>query len=537
MAAMLQVERNNSEKVAYYITDSRRMGIEVLAPDINASGMDFVVEQHGDDMPPPVGKDSRISYAFPIPPGAAIRYGLAAIKNVGEGSVQAILDARQEGGAFQSLEDFCQRVDLRKVGKKALECLIKVGALDAFGRRAQLLEAMDQMIGISKTGHEAEEAGQLTMFDLFGSAAAAAPASLRLKDVTPMTPKERLAFEKELLGVFVSSHPLQQMTVDLTGIITCFCGDIDETYAGKNVVLAGNVVRMNEITTKKGAKMAFVTLEDLQGQCDMVVFPKVWEATRDKWQQDKIVLVRGKADKRGEQMTVICDEVQDYVMRAIDMGGDADNSAGLPSQPEFVNANGGAKPVATFSAPTRVAEEEAEYDTSSTDSDNPFALEEPEWLREAPAMWEEGGGREKKETREERETRETEITAQVVKLPVAETEPELTDHRLPITDHQLPAADDRSPITDHRLPVPARQPVEVCVTVHRSHDVERDKKLLSWVYDLLREQPGPDRFCVVLKKNGSALRLDFPNDTTDFNDDLHQQLARRLGAANVEISD
>ena len=543
MAAMLQVERDNSEKVAYYITDSRRMGIEVLAPDINASGMDFVVEQHGEDMPPPVGKDSRISYTFPIPPGAAIRYGLAAIKNVGEGSVQAILDARQDGGAFKTLEDFCQRVDLRKVGKKALECLIKVGALDQFGRRAQLLDAMDQMIGISKTGHEAEEAGQLTMFDLFGGAAATAPASLRLKDVPPMSPKERLALEKELLGVFVSSHPLQQMTVDLTGIITCFCGDIDETYAGKNVVLAGNVVRINEITTKKGAKMAFVTLEDLQGQCDMVVFPKVWEATRDKWQQDKIVLVRGKADKRGEQMTVICDEVQDYVMRAIDLGGDADNSARLPVQPEFVDANGSARSAAPFASPARLAEEEVDYDTSSSESDNPFVLEEPDWLREAPAMWEDGGGREKKETgeatkaSEASETRETVVTARAGELIVAETEPDLTDHRLPVIEHQPPVADDRSPITDHRLPVPARQPVEVCVTVHRSHDVERDKKLLSWVYDLLREQPGPDRFCVVLKKNGSALRLDFPNDTTDFNNELRQQLARRLGDANVEVSE
>ncbi|MCB0204155.1 MAG: DNA polymerase III subunit alpha [Anaerolineae bacterium] len=541
MAAMLLVERNNHEKVAYYITESRRMGIEVLAPDINASGMDFVVEEQGEQAEAPVGKDPRIGYTFPIPPGAAIRYGLAAIKNVGEGSVQAILDARNEGGAFRSLEDFCERVDLRKVGKKALECLIKVGALDAFGRRAQLLEAMDQMIGISKTGHEAEEAGQMTMFDLFGSAGAAAPASLRLKDVPPMTPKELLAYEKELLGVFVSSHPLQQMAVDLTGIITCFCGEVDETYAGKNVVLAGNVVRMNEITTKKGAKMAFVTLEDLQGQCDVVVFPKVWEATSDTWQVDKIVLVRGKADKRGEQMSVICEEVQDYVMRAIDLGGDADNMTSLRAQPNFLDANGSSKPLAAFRAPVQLAEDDADYDVSAEEGDDPFAMEEPEWLREAPAAWE-GETKERKETRESRETRETKEVEEAEVAPMVDSQPALAENRPPIADYQSNATENPPPMTDHRSPVTAppapitaRQPLEVCVTVHRSHDAERDKRLLSWVYDLLREQPGPDRFCVVLKKNGSALRLDFPNDNTDFSDDLRQQLARRLGAANVEI--
>ena len=125
---------------------------------------------------------------------------------------------------------------------------------------------------------------------------------------------------------------------------------------------------------------------------------------------------------------------------------------------------------------------------------------------------------------------------------MVDSQPALAENRPPIADYQSNATENPPPMTDHRSPVTAppapitaRQPLEVCVTVHRSHDAERDKRLLSWVYDLLREQPGPDRFCVVLKKNGSALRLDFPNDNTDFSDDLRQQLARRLGAANVEI--
>jgi DNA polymerase III subunit alpha len=133
MAALLYVERDNPEKVAYYITEARRMGIEVLPPDVNASSFNFTVEQGAVDAPP-ANRDLHIAYPFPVPPGAAIRYGLAAIKNVGEGPVEAILAGRQ-AETFPSLEALCERVDLRKVGKKALECMIKVGALDPFGER------------------------------------------------------------------------------------------------------------------------------------------------------------------------------------------------------------------------------------------------------------------------------------------------------------------------------------------------------------------------------------------------------------------
>ncbi len=399
MAALLHVERDNTEKVAYYITESRRMGIEVLSPDVNASKLDFTVEQLPADAPPPAGRDSRIGYSFPVPQGAAIRYGLVAVKNVGEGPVEAIAAARAQGDAFRTLDDLCERVDLRKVGKKALECLIKVGALDAFGERAQLLEAMDQMIGASKSRHEAEEVGQLSMFDLLGGgdlggAQAGFASSLKLPTVDPLTPKQRLEMEKELLGVYVSSHPLQQMVVDLTGVITCTCGELNDNYVGKGVVLAGNIVRVNQITTKKGDRMAFVTLEDLQGQCDVTVFPKTWEETKDFWQQDKIVVVRGKAEKRGEKISVLCELVQDYVERAI-AAGDEDRSAPLRSQPAFSNGNGVRQPVASFKASRSYDEDNGSGEDNPfglEDQDSPFVLEEPEWMREAPVAGSGGRG-------------------------------------------------------------------------------------------------------------------------------------------------
>ena len=247
------------------------------------------------------------------------------------------------------------------------------------------------MIGASKSRHEAEEVGQLSMFDLLGGAdlggaQAGFASSLKLPTVDPLTPKQRLEMEKELLGVYVSSHPLQQMVVDLTGVITCTCGELNDNYVGKGVVLAGNIVRVNQITTKKGDRMAFVTLEDLQGQCDVTVFPKTWEETKDFWQQDKIVVVRGKAEKRGEKISVLCESVQDYVERAI-AADDEDRSASLRSQPAFSNGNGVRQPVASFKASRSYDEDNGSGEDNpfgSEDQDSPFVLEEPEWMREAP---------------------------------------------------------------------------------------------------------------------------------------------------------
>ncbi|HSN75295.1 MAG TPA: DNA polymerase III subunit alpha [Anaerolineae bacterium] len=557
MAAMLHVERDNPEKVAYYITEARRMGIDVLPPDVNASSFNFTVEQAAAGAPP-ANRDLHIAYPFPVPPGAAIRYGLAAIKNVGEGPVEAILAGRQ-AGSFPSLEVLCERVDLRKVGKKALECLIKVGALDPFGERAQLLEGIDQMVGVSRSRHEAEEAGQLSMFDLLGGldtgVSSFAP-TLTLPSVEPLTPKQRLEMEKELLGVYVSSHPLQQMAVDLTGVITCTCGELGEAHVGKPVVLAGNVVRVNQITTKKGDRMAFVTLEDLQGQCDVVVFPRTWEESKELWVQDRIVLVRGKAEKRGESVNVLCDVVQDYITRAL-AADDGDPYASLRAAPVFADGNGHGRPVPVVPprAPAGVADaaEDLSYGddaNQASDDDSPFALEEPEWLREAPATWEREREREKGESKETRKVVNGERltvdgewgTARAEAVPTSAA----TAVSHPVTQSlrdgsQLPSPSGMVPnhpviqSPNHPITQSPARPREIRVTVQRTPDVDRDKRLLGWVVDLLRAKPGPDRFCIVLRKNGSAVQLDFPNDTTTFTPALEQQLVRRLGVGSVEI--
>ena len=294
MAALLSVERHNTDKVGLLIAECRRMGIEILPPDVNRSGLDFTIADR---------EESR-----------AIHFGLGAVKNVGEGPIEVILAAREQGGPFKDIEDFCQRVDLRQVNRRALECLIKVGALDAFGQRSQLLAIIDPMMALSQSTHQAQEVGQLSMFDASSGFSQAMGSSIHLPDVPEVPRKEMLAWEKELVGFYVSEHPLQQVAASLEGTVTAFCDEIDEEMTGQKVIIAGVVTWVRPYTTKKGNPMAFVQLEDLRGSTEVIVFPSVYEKTRELWQADKILVVKGRVDTKGRGPKVICESVQDYLL-------------------------------------------------------------------------------------------------------------------------------------------------------------------------------------------------------------------------------
>ena len=219
-----------------------------------------------------------------------------------------------QSGPFEGIEDFCRRVDLRQVNRRALECLIKVGALDAFGQRSQLLAIVDPMMALSQSIHQAQDVGQLSMFDDSSGFSQAMGSSLPLPDVPEVPRKEMLAWEKELVGFYVSEHPLQQVAASLDGTVTTSCGEIDEEMAGQKVVIAGVVPWVRPHITKKGNSMAFVQLEDLQGSIEVIVFPSIYEKTRELWQEDKILIVKGRVDTKGRGAKVICESVQDYLL-------------------------------------------------------------------------------------------------------------------------------------------------------------------------------------------------------------------------------
>lgn len=290
MTALLTVERNNTEKVGELVNECRRMGIEVLPPSVNVSRLEFTVEDR--------------------PEGPAIRFGLGAIKNVGDGPIEAILAARGDR-PFRDLADFCRRVDLRLVNRRALESLIKAGALDDFGPRARLLAAMDRMASLSERVHQARQIGQLTLFgETTGVQLEDNEALFTGLDVPEAPYREILEWEKELVGTYLSEHPLARSLREFRDIVNAYAGKLHEERHDAVVTLVGQVQRVRRHTTKDGKEMAFVTLEDAYGACDVVLFPRVWTEAREKLLPDEIVVVCGKVDARKEPPSLIAQWVK-----------------------------------------------------------------------------------------------------------------------------------------------------------------------------------------------------------------------------------
>jgi hypothetical protein len=283
MTSVLTAFRDNEEKVAAAVAECRRLGIEVRPPDVHRSLVEFAVEED------------------------AIRFGLLAVKNVGEGAIESIIAARQEGGDFRSLADFCARVDLRLVNKRVLECLVKVGAMNRFGHAAQLLAALDDAMAAGQAIQRDRLSGQTALFDMGTSPEAM---DLPLPAVPEALSRERLRWEKELLGLYLSEHPLGSIADQLAQFVGAYSGDLkDESLDGQRVVMGGIVTGVRTVTTRNKETMAVATLEDLQGTLEVVVFPRMYATNGATFAEGTILLVAGRVDHRGEEASLLADAV------------------------------------------------------------------------------------------------------------------------------------------------------------------------------------------------------------------------------------
>ncbi|MBC7262208.1 MAG: hypothetical protein H5T63_09355, partial [Chloroflexi bacterium] len=233
-----------------------------------------------------------------------------------EGPVQTILQARAANGPFTSVADFCRRVDLRQINKRALESLIKAGALDCLAERARLLAIIDRMMGLSHLHHQASAVGQLAFDVLYARSSGDADLMADQVFVPPVSQKEMLAWEKELLGTYVSDHPLQRLVQNAWAArqnkLYTPLDQIDESLKGHAVIVAGRVIRARPTTTRKGEEMAFVELEDLSGSIDVVIFPKTYKLCKELLIEDQLLVIEGKVDVRDGKTQLIGDSVQDY---------------------------------------------------------------------------------------------------------------------------------------------------------------------------------------------------------------------------------
>ena len=278
MAALMTADRDNTDKILRYYKECKDMGIKVLPPDVNESRSDFTV----------------------VPDG--IRFGLAAVKNVGTSAIESIIDTQKEE-PFKSFYEFCERVDLRKVNKRVVESLIKCGAFDSFGSaRAQLYEAHDKAIELGAQIQRDRQDGQANMFALFGQDTKAGVARVELPDVEEWPEKERLTNEKEVLGFYISGHPLVRYEMEIWSKSTATTLEAASLPSGREVSIGGVKSSIKEHTSKKtGKKMAFITLEDLHGLIEATVFSDIYSKRYDIMNSDDPIVIEGRVEKESER--------------------------------------------------------------------------------------------------------------------------------------------------------------------------------------------------------------------------------------------
>jgi len=292
MTAFLMVNAGQTEKVANAAAECRRLSIAVLPPSVNRSQANFSIERDG---------------AADVP---AIRFGLTAIKNVGLGAVESIIVERNQSGEFKSIEDLCRRCDLRGINKRVLESLIKSGAFDCLGDRGGLLQNTNRILSLAQREQQMRETGQSTMFDLWGETVPVPLPSLDLSG-TDISIKDKLTWERELMGVYLSEHPFSSVVGNF-GAETTLCGQIDADLAGQTVTVAGMVAELHLRYTREGKPFAGAILEDLDGRVEVMVWPRVYADTRDLWEEGSILLVTGKVRVRDDQVQLNCDSVRRY---------------------------------------------------------------------------------------------------------------------------------------------------------------------------------------------------------------------------------
>jgi DNA polymerase III subunit alpha len=575
MTANLSAYKANTDRVALYVADCRRMGIEVLPPDVNTSGWDFTIEDRDD-------KTSRI------------RFGLGAVKNVGHGPVNAIIEARKESGpfdgaqekSFKDLSEFARRVDLRSVGKRALESLVKVGAMDSFGSRPAQLEAVDRIIAISASHFKAAEVGQLSMF----SAQTGLVTHITLPKTAAADRKEILTWEKELIGLYVSDHPLTPYIETLSRAVSHYSADLKDANHGDKVRVAGLVTHVRPYTTKSGKPMGFVSLQDLQGTIELILFAKTWEKCRELIELEKVLLAEGTIDAQGADPKILVDNIRteftyldsldttpEQSPKAVPLRAESRPTRPAP-QPRRESAlttpgsraTTGQPPHAPRSSTPvqQISDPPGEY-TTSDDKD--------EWDPTVPMpdfpSWDEKFA--------PRGPSSNSLVPSLPDYPIAESEPvyaaSATSATRPKTQEIVkPAAQseiqnsefeiDNSQFTIHNpssslrtnlqsvipnlsspLPVPSYllspRPGEdpdiprrmVTITLRANHDKIRDALKIQRIYGVFVSYPGYDRFALYLFEGNRSFLIEFPNFTTQISDEMLQRLYEFVPREGVRI--
>lgn len=522
MTALLSASKNDTGKVALYVVDCRSMGIDVLPPDVNSSGWDFTIEDRSEDKP-------------------AIRFGLGAVKNVGQGPVRVIIEARR-GKPFHDLMDFIRRVDLRHVGKRALEYLIKVGALNTFGQSKSLINSLDRIVSVSASHFRAAETGQLSFFGSIKG--------VKEEIIFPasqiMDQREQLEWERELLGLYVSNHPLSPYIPVLKRKVTHFSGQLGEISHREKVTVAGLISRYRTHQTKNGRMMAFATLEDIQGNIELVIFPRVWDKNRDLIKRDQVIIVEGRVDSESSDVKVLVDRLS--VEALVDLSENLDDDGITPFQKNGTKLANVSEPVElSVNNKLKLEAGSTEQQIDEVNSINPEveSIIASETLQEPISV-----SSTVIEHEVENNSEDSTLTPATALSPLQEIEIRMDtsyitssqgattlQSNIPLDDH-----------VEHTYIIPPRtyeasvevedggeQPRMVTVVLRATGEKDRDIRRLHCAHGLLRSCPGKDRFIFKVFEGGYYHLIEFPNDTTSLSPELMERITDLVGEENVQI--
>jgi len=567
MSALMSVFKNDTDRIALYVADTRSLGIEVLPPDVNYSGYDFTIEDLQS------GKGSK----------PAVRFGLGAVKNVGEGPVLLIIEARK-AGPFTDLNDFARRVDLRAAGKRAIESLIKVGALDSLGPRPAMLASVDRILAASASHFRAAEAGQMS---LFGSATGVQAETITLPENIKVDRKEMLNWERELIGLYLSDHPLSGHTDLLTKAVSHNSITLNDAAHEDRVRVAGMVAAVRPYKTKTDKMMGFVTIEDLQGTIELVIFPKTWDKTRVLCEQGKVVVIDGKVDSSSQPPKILVDEIKtevtfyDSAPAPLDKGKQTGPAARAPQHPAAKETGAAPRPVTAQPMPPAMHTPANDFipdPDDGLDGAPPPPEFPPDWENYTapnrqygfsapatpdaaffPAQPAEKTDEESHPDAKAPVSDEQNAASVVADTVITETLPEpivVASNELVAEPVEYPAPrvdlipeagltlsavieslDLERPTLPPILPpqsFPAREentspPQLISILMRPSGNPERDRRRIKHIYGILISYPGSDHFSFRIFENGKGYLLDFPNDTTRVCPDMLERLKKLIG--------
>lgn len=563
MTALLSVNQNDIKKIALYVADCRRMGIAIEPPDINASGLDFTIEDRPDGT-------------------SAIRFGLGAIKNVGYGPVEAILKARSDK-PFADINDFARRVDLRHVGKRPLECLVRVGALDRFAPRSALLQCLDAIISLSAAHFRAAEMGQISLFGPHTGVIEQITLP-KMEEESEVIHRQQLNWERELLGLYVSDHPLNAVIDQVSEFVTHFSAQLSEEVANEKVRVAGIIANVRPYQSKGGKSMGYVTLEDLQGVIELVLFPRLWEEHSSLLQLDQIIMVEGRLDAEGATPKVLVEKIiplrPSTLQRESEPVTDGfmtqEHGIFVPDEFEQDLSNGWGIEETSADSPATEPQDDhhAEGWNSAVRIANPHLEGGVDWNEQNE--WEESVEIEVETSLAESPDPSEKVPEGASSLPsdwniasaviAAAAEPEVSKAMASTVEtDQSPQTDDEDETAQqlsanatafisaeadqveqritpaafppYILPPASLKEAEdvrmITIVLRPSGDNLRDNVRLRQIYGTLITYPGKDRFAFQVYEGGRGYRIEFPNFTTNLCPELLERLKQLVPPENL----